>query len=127
MTRDIRNIPIKDHDGIRARAEQRTKAGLLPSSSAAGVLRPKNDTKQGSGPSESTPNHWMVAGVVGAKSKPKMTAKKVQYCHFQLSDLRSAMINVFLFRDVMERHYEGLRIGDVVAIMNPKVLSQAEV
>ncbi|KAK5815915.1 hypothetical protein F5H01DRAFT_379616 [Linnemannia elongata] len=126
MTRDIYNIPIKDHDSIRARTEQRTKAGLLPTSSAAGVLRPKNDTKQGSGLSESTPDHWMVAGVVGAKSKPKMTAKKVQYCHFQLSDLRSAMINVFLFRDVMERHYEGLRIGDVVAILNPKVLSQAE-
>ncbi|KAG0076479.1 hypothetical protein BGZ90_008639 [Linnemannia elongata] len=126
MTRNIYNIPIKDHDSIRARTEQRTKAGLLPTSSAAGVLRPKNDTKQGSGLSESTPDHWMVAGVVGAKSKPKMTAKKVQYCHFQLSDLRSAMINVFLFRDVMERHYEGLRIGDVVAILNPKVLSQAE-
>ncbi|KAF8944931.1 hypothetical protein BGZ47_003479 [Haplosporangium gracile] len=126
MTRDICNIPIKDHDSIRARTEQRMKAGLLPSSSAAGVLRPKNDSKRGSGPSDSTPGHWMVAGVVGAKSKPKMTAKKVQYCHFQLSDLRSALINVFLFRDVMERHYEGLRIGDVVAIMNPKVLSQAE-
>ncbi|KAF9545435.1 hypothetical protein EC957_010965 [Mortierella hygrophila] len=126
MTRDICNIPIKDHDSIRARTEQRTKAGLLPSFSGAGLLRPKNDTKQGSGPSESTLGHWMVAGVVGAKSKPKMTAKKVQYCHFQLSDLHSAMINVFLFRDVMERHYEGLRIGDVVAIMNPKVLSQAE-
>jgi len=69
----------------------------------------------------------MVAGVIGAKSKPKMTAKKVRYCHFELSDLRSGSINVFLFRDVMERHYEGLRLGDVVAIMNPKVLNQAEV
>jgi hypothetical protein len=127
MTRDICNIPIKDNDRIRARTEERTKAGLLPSSSAAGVLRGTSDMKPRSESSESTLGHWMIAGVIGAKSKPKMTAKKVRYCHFQLSDLRSAAINVFLFRDVMERHYEGLRIGDVVAIMNPKVLSQAEV
>ncbi|KAG0275976.1 hypothetical protein BGZ95_008149 [Linnemannia exigua] len=126
MTRDICNIPIKDNDDIKARTEQRTKAGLLPSSSAAGVLRSSIDSKQGFESSDSTPTHWMIAGVIGAKSKPKMTAKKVRYCHFQLSDLRSAAINVFLFRDVLERHYEGLRLGDVVAVMNPKVLNQAE-
>ncbi|KAG0367916.1 minichromosome maintenance- protein [Mortierella sp. AD032] len=126
MTRDICNIPIKDNDDIKARAEQRTKAGLLPSSSAAGMLRSSIDSNQGSSSSDSTPALWMIAGVIGAKSKPKMTAKKVRYCHFQLSDLRSAAINVFLFRDVLERHYDGLRLGDVVAVMNPKVLNQAE-
>ncbi|KAG0203143.1 hypothetical protein BGX33_009276 [Mortierella sp. NVP41] len=126
MTRSMHNIPIKDESGIRERTEQRAKAGLLPSSASAGVLRSGIDATKGSGSSDTSPGHWMVAGVIGAKSKPKMTAKKVQYCHFQLSDLRSAAINVFLFRKVMERHYEGLRLGDVVAIMNPKVLSQAE-
>ncbi|KAF9106569.1 hypothetical protein BGX29_009096 [Mortierella sp. GBA35] len=126
MTRSMHNIPIKDESGIRERTEQRAKAGLLPSSASAGVLRSGIDATKGSGSSDTSPGHWMVAGVIGAKSKPKMTAKKVQYCHFQLSDLRSAAINVFLFRKVMERHYEGLRLGDIVAIMNPKVLSQAE-
>ncbi|KAF9913100.1 hypothetical protein EC991_003559 [Linnemannia zychae] len=125
MTRDICNIPIKDNDDIKARTEQRTKAGLLPSSSAGGILRPSIDSNPGSG-SDPTPTHWMIAGVIGAKSKPKLTAKKVRYSHFLLSDLRSAAINVFLFRDVMEKHYDGLRLGDVVAVMNPKVLNQAE-
>ncbi|KAF9135084.1 minichromosome maintenance- protein [Mortierella sp. 14UC] len=125
MTRDVCNIPIRDNDDIKARTEQRTKAGLLPSSSAAGILRHSIDPKEGSG-SDPTPAHWMIVGVIGAKSKPKMTAKKVRYSHFLLSDLRSAALNVFLFRDVMEKHYEGLRLGDVVAVMNPKVLNQAE-
>ncbi|KAF9922825.1 hypothetical protein FBU30_007033 [Linnemannia zychae] len=126
MTRNICNIPLKDTDSIRARMERRGRAGLLPSSSSANTSYSETVIAQEPESTKSNQSHWMIAGVVGAKSQLKTTAKMAQYFNFQLSDLRSAAVNVFLFRDVMKRHYEGLRLGDVVAVMNPKVLNQAE-
>ncbi|KAG0003768.1 hypothetical protein BGZ65_001372 [Modicella reniformis] len=131
MTRNLRIIPIKDGDRIREHSTQRSSSGLLPSPAPGGVL-----LTGGLGSTGSTNNNnntpglksesWILAGVVGAKSKQKMTGKKVRYCHFQLSDLRSNAINVFMFRSVMDKHYDKLKVGNVVAIMDPKILNQAE-
>ncbi|KAG0013457.1 hypothetical protein BGZ80_011061, partial [Entomortierella chlamydospora] len=117
MTHGLRIIPIKDSDRIRENSIQRSSSSILTG-------RLSNTSKKIADDSES--ENWLVAGVVGAKSKERVTAKKVKYCHFQLCDLQSSLINVFMFREVMARHYEKIRTGDVVAIMNPKVLHQAE-
>ncbi|KAG0365637.1 hypothetical protein BGZ54_006361, partial [Gamsiella multidivaricata] len=128
MTRDLRIIPIKDRDRIRENATRRPTTGVLslsaPNGAAStGRLGSSNTSSTTIGPDG---RDWMVAGVIGAKSKQRMTAKKVRYCHFQLCDLRGSVINVFMFRTAMERHHGKLRVGDIVAIMDPKVLSQAE-
>ncbi|KAF8975432.1 hypothetical protein BGZ46_009132 [Entomortierella lignicola] len=127
MTRGLRVIQIKDSDRIRENSAQRHAGGVLrssaPTTGLTGSLRSAGDKKASL---DLEPENWVVAGVVGAKSKQRMTAKKVKYCHFQLGDLQSSLINVFMFRDVMTRHYDKIRVGDVVAILNPKVLHQAE-
>ncbi|KAG0304891.1 hypothetical protein BGZ98_004856 [Dissophora globulifera] len=123
MTRDLRIVPIKDSDQIRDYASQCSSSGVLPSSTSVGRLTTSSSIKSAD---ESKKGSWIIAGVVGAKSKQRVTAKKVRYCHFQLCDLKSGAINVFMFRTVMERHHERLKVGDVVAIMDPRVLNQAE-
>ncbi|KAF9347890.1 hypothetical protein BGX26_000663 [Mortierella sp. AD094] len=126
MTHGLRIIPIKDSDRIRENSIQRPSNGILNSSTPGATLtgRLPNTSKRIA--TDPVPENWLVAGVVGAKSKQRVTAKKVKYCHFQLCDLQSSLINVFMFREVMARHHEKIRIGDVIAIMNPKVLHQAE-
>ncbi|KAF9175824.1 hypothetical protein BGX21_007053 [Mortierella sp. AD011] len=117
MTHGLKIIPIKDSDGIRENSIQRSSSGVLTGRLSITSKKIADDSES---------ENWLVAGVVGAKSKERMTAKKVKYCHFQLCDLQSSLINVFMFREVMARHYEKIRTGDVIAIMNPKVLHQAE-
>ncbi|KAF9110777.1 hypothetical protein BGX27_005888 [Mortierella sp. AM989] len=125
MTRGLRNIPIKDGDKIRENATQRSSSGILRPSTADTALTGRLSSASNK-PTDIESGSWIVAGVVGAKSKQRMTAKKIKYCHFQLCDLQSSLINVFMFREVMTRHHDKIRIGDVVAIMDPKVLHQAE-
>lgn len=125
MTHKLCIIPLKDSDQIRGNSVQRPSAGLFPSSSSSGRL--SNIANNAATASDLKPENWIIAGVVGAKSKQRMTAKKVRYCHFQLSDLRKAAVNVFMFRSVMDKHYNKLEVGQIVVIMNPKVLNQAEV
>ncbi|KAG0313593.1 hypothetical protein BGZ99_008720 [Dissophora globulifera] len=126
MTRDLRIVPIKDSDQIRDYATQCSSSGVLPSSTSVGRLTTSSSISSIKSADESNKGSWIIAGVVGAKSKRRVTAKKVRYCHFQLCDLKSGAINVFMFRTVMERHHERLKVGDVVAIMDPRVLNQAE-
>ncbi|KAK3808507.1 MAG: hypothetical protein J3Q66DRAFT_444451 [Benniella sp.] len=132
MTHKMRIIPLKDNDQIRENSAKRPTAGLLPSSSSSSGGAALSTGRLGSianNPaiaSDSKLENWIIAGVVGAKSKQRMTTKKVRYSHFQLSDLRNGAVNAFMFRSVMEKHYNKLEVGQIVAIMNPKVLPQAE-
>ena len=126
MTRDLRNIPIKNGDRIRENEIQRSSSGILPSSTS-GRLASVGSNGNSNAAIESKAESWVVAGVVGAKSKERMTANKAKFCQFQLCDLKSSVITVFMFGTVKERYHNRLRMGDVVAIMNPKVLKQAEV
>lgn len=121
-------LPIKDAEQIRTALFRPSNTGALltSSSSRPGML---NDAVGPSSKSvmETSTKSWILAGVVGAKSKIRTTAKNARYCHFQLSDLNSGAINVFMFRKVLEAHYGGIEVGDVVVIMNPKLLNQTEV
>ncbi|KAF9165525.1 hypothetical protein DFQ26_009842 [Actinomortierella ambigua] len=139
---------LKDTEGIREVGHRLHNLGLLPStrpggrldlslssssSSSRGTATTGGATSaRGAGGDEGTANKaealpdWVVAGVVSAKSKPRTTAKHVRYCHFQLSDLRNHEVNVFMFREVMDRHYSQLRVGQVVALLSPKLLAQTD-
>ncbi|KAF9366943.1 hypothetical protein BGX34_000064 [Mortierella sp. NVP85] len=131
MTHSMRIIPLKDSDQIRENSAKRPTAGILSSSlsSSGAALSTGRLGSTANNPaiaSDSKPENWIIAGVVGAKSKERMTTKKVRYSHFQLSDLRNGAVNAFMFRSVMEKHYNKLEVGQIVAIMNPKILPQAE-
>lgn len=122
-------LPIKNTEQIQTALLRPSNTGaLLTASSSAGpgLLGDPTDSSSKSG-METAAKSWILAGVVGAKSKIRTTAKKARYCHFQLSDLNNSAINVFLFRKVLEAHYGNIEVGDVVVIMNPKLLNQTEV
>ncbi|KAG0335260.1 hypothetical protein BG000_007672 [Podila horticola] len=121
-------LPIKNTEQIQTALLRPSNTGaLLTASSSAGpgLLGDPTDSSSKSG-TETAAKSWILAGVVGAKSKVRTTAKKARYCHFQLSDLNNSAINVFLFRKVLEAHYGNIEVGDVVVIMNPKLLNQTE-
>ncbi|KAF9915789.1 hypothetical protein BX616_005342 [Lobosporangium transversale] len=127
MTRGLKNVHIKDGERIREKSLKPYAAGLLSSSTSISIPGSAATDSDISGIANGqNGGSWVVGGVIGAKSKIRMTKKKMQYCHFQLCDLKSHMINVFMFRKVMDKHHGRLRIGDVVIIMDPKVLNQAE-
>ncbi|KAF9210935.1 hypothetical protein BGZ59_008738 [Podila verticillata] len=120
-------LPIKDAEQIRTALFRTSNTGAVLTSSCSrpGILNDPIDPSSKSG-TETSSKSWILAGVVGAKSKIRITAKNVRYCHFQLSDLNSGAINVFMFRKVLEAHYGSIEVGDVVVIMNPKLLNQTE-
>ncbi|KAG0258297.1 hypothetical protein BG011_003369 [Mortierella polycephala] len=128
MTHKLKVIPIEDSDLIREKSTQCHSTGKLSSFTAtsASVGRLGDRPIVGMETKATGPENWIVAGVIGAKSKPRMTSKKVPYCHLQLCDLRRSAINVFMFRDVMKRYHETLQVGDVIALMDPQVVIQAE-
>ncbi|KAG0245655.1 hypothetical protein B0O80DRAFT_203756 [Mortierella sp. GBAus27b] len=121
MTNNLSVIPLKENEQIQEKSNQRSSKGLLhpPSGGRLGG-------GAGSTESEPKPDNWILAGVVGAKSKQRMTAKKDRYCHFQISDLRNSSVNIFMFRSVMDKHYDKLEVGSIVVVLNPRVLPQAE-
>ncbi|KAF9182825.1 hypothetical protein BGZ51_004405 [Haplosporangium sp. Z 767] len=128
MTRELKVIPIEDSDSIRENSTQCRATGKLSSFTATStsVGRLREAPTVGMETKATGPENWIVAGVIGAKSKSRMTTKKVPYCHFQLCDLRRSAINVFMFRDAMKKHHETLQVGDVIALLNPQVVIQAE-
>ena len=127
MTHDLRLIPIEDGDSIRDNATQLPTTGVLAAPSSRGRLGKGPTTANDSKEAEAPSRNWIIAGVVGAISKKRTTAKKDNYCLFQLCDLRKSAINVFMFRKVMAEYHGKLRVGDLVVLLEPKVLNQAEV
>ncbi|KAG0036341.1 hypothetical protein BGZ82_004338 [Podila clonocystis] len=122
-------LPIKNTEQIHTALLRFSNTGALltasMSSTRPGLLGDPTDSISKPG-TETAATSWILAGVVGAKSKIRTTVKKARYCHFQLSDLNNSAINVFLFRKVLEAHYGSIEVGDVVVIMNPKLLNQTE-
>ncbi|KAG0095885.1 hypothetical protein BGZ93_005277 [Podila epicladia] len=122
-------LPIKNTEQIQSALLRPSNTGALLITSSfstrPGLLDDPADSNRKSS-TETASKSWILAGVVGAKSKIRTTAKKARYCHFQLSDLNNSAINVFLFRKVLEAHYGNIEVGDVVVIMNPKLLNQTE-
>ncbi|KAF9272411.1 hypothetical protein BGZ68_002430 [Mortierella alpina] len=125
MTHDLRLIPIADGDSIRENTAQRAMTGVL-SAPSRGRLGKEPAVAKSFKEAEAASKNWIVAGVVGAISKQRTTAKKDNYCLFQLCDLRKSAINVFMFRKVMDEYHGKLRVGDLVVLLEPKVLNQAE-
>ncbi|KAF9436296.1 hypothetical protein BGZ76_004361 [Entomortierella beljakovae] len=125
MTHNLRIIPIKDGEKIRENSVQRLPGGVLRLP-RLGTLPGKSDDTNSKTVADAELKSWLVAGVVGAKSTKRVTSKKVKYCQFHLCDLQSSHIVVFMFKEVMEKYHDIIRVGDIVAIMDPKVLHQAE-
>ncbi|KAG0345848.1 hypothetical protein BG004_002939 [Podila humilis] len=130
MTHSQTILPIKNTEQIRAALHRPTNSGALleawsKASLSTGVMGGLIGS-EGKSDVEPAAKSWVLAGVVGAKSNIRTTAKKARYSHFQLSDLNSGAINVFMFRKVLETHYDHLEVGDVVVIMDPKLLNQTE-
>ncbi|KAF9427169.1 hypothetical protein BGZ94_005371 [Podila epigama] len=137
MTYSQTLLPIKETEQIRIALHRPSNTGaLLSKQSGASVSVPSNSGRLESRVESNSNSNtkaktaeaksWILAGVVGAKSKIRTTAKKARYCHFQLSDLNNVFMNVFMFRKVLETHYNNIKVGDVVVIMNPKLLNQTE-
>ncbi|KAG9323002.1 hypothetical protein KVV02_007432 [Mortierella alpina] len=126
MTHDLRLIPIADGDSIRENMAQRPMTGVLSDPSSRGRLGQGQSAAKDVKEAASSSRNWIIAGVVGAISKQRTTAKKDKYCLFQLCDLRKSAINVFMFRKVMDEYHGKLRVGDLVVLLEPKVLNQAE-
>jgi len=111
LTRSARIIPLKNSEHIREKCSQPT-IGSAPSYSF------QQDDKKES---------WGLVGVIGAKSKPRKTAQNTVHSLFRLCDLGGVIVNLFMFKPVMDAHYAKLHVGDVVVILNPNVLTQADV
>ncbi|KAF9967346.1 hypothetical protein BGZ70_009889 [Mortierella alpina] len=126
MTHDLRLIPIADGDSIRENTAQRPMTGVLLDSTSRRRLGKGPAAIKDAKEAVASPRNWIIAGVVGAISKQRTTAKKDNYCLFQLCDLRKSAINVFMFRKVMDEYHGKLRVGDLVVLLEPKVLNQAE-
>ncbi|CAO3569551.1 unnamed protein product [Mortierella alpina] len=126
MTHDLRLIPIADGDSIRENTAHRPMTGVLSDSTSRGRLGKGPAAAKDVKEAVASPRSWIIAGVVGAISKQRTTAKKDNYCLFQLCDLRKSAINVFMFRKVMDEYHGKLRVGDLVVLLEPKVLNQAE-
>ncbi|KAF9585846.1 hypothetical protein BGW38_000482 [Lunasporangiospora selenospora] len=130
LTKDTTTIPLMDEAHIREHCQHASRSGLLPSNTrpmvSLGKLPSESKGTEGDTDEKQSSTPWLIAGVVGAKSPKRMTARKSPYCHFQLSDLRRGIVNVFMFRSVMEKHYDQIQPGDIVVILEPKVLDLAE-
>ncbi|KAG7810442.1 hypothetical protein KL921_002937 [Ogataea angusta] len=64
--------------------------------------------------------NYAVVGVVAAKSEAKQTANdKTKYMSVQLSNLKQ-QLTLTLFNKAFKKYYK-LRLGDVVAVLNPQI------
>ncbi|ESX02102.1 Minichromosome maintenance protein 10 [Ogataea parapolymorpha DL-1] len=69
--------------------------------------------------------NFAVVGVVAAKSEAKQTANdKTKYMSVQLSNLKQ-QLTLTLFSKAFKKYYK-LRLGDVVAVLNPQIWVQRE-
>ncbi|GJJ69984.1 minichromosome maintenance protein 10 [Entomortierella parvispora] len=109
LTQSARIIPLKNYEQIREKCNRPT-IGSAPSYS-------KQDENK---------ENWGLTGVIGAKSKPRKTAQNTVHSLFRLCDLSGAIVNLFMFKPVMDVHYSKLQVGDVVVVLNPDVLTQAD-
>ncbi|KAG0053620.1 hypothetical protein BGZ83_000761 [Gryganskiella cystojenkinii] len=106
-TKNARVIPLKDTESIREKSSRPVLGSALT---------------QGGEKKED----WIVAGVVGGKSKPRKSTHNQEHSLFRLCDLGGAIINLFMFKSVMDVHYAHLQVGDMIAVLSPDVLTQAD-
>ncbi|KAJ3062002.1 hypothetical protein HDU98_002080 [Podochytrium sp. JEL0797] len=75
---------------------------------------------------------WVTVAVVVNKSDPKLDSQKKNFVLLHLGDLRptTTAVNAFLFGKVYEKLEKrvngGVRVGDVVAVLNPTILSRMD-
>ncbi|SCU89535.1 LAFA_0E18866g1_1 [Lachancea sp. 'fantastica'] len=67
--------------------------------------------------------NWVATGIISAKSVPKLTSasKPAKYFKFTLTDFQHNL-DVYVFGNKNVEKYYNLRVGDVIAILNPDVL-----
>lgn len=68
--------------------------------------------------------NWCVIGVITSKSDPKLTKatsneKRSKYMKITLGDL-SMSVDLMIFGDAFKKYWK-LRVGDIVAVLNPNV------
>ncbi|KAJ3412791.1 hypothetical protein HDV05_000258 [Chytridiales sp. JEL 0842] len=72
------------------------------------------------------PGDWVTMGILVDKSAPRTAVTKQKYCVFKMSDLKGALVNVFIFGLSFERHWKET-VGGVFAILNPKLLAPSDI
>ncbi|KAL3229166.1 Minichromosome maintenance protein 10 [Nakaseomyces bracarensis] len=73
--------------------------------------------------SEPQYSNWAVVGIISAKEDVKLTnaAKPVKYFKFTLTNFQHNL-DIYLFGKKPVERYYNLRVGDVIAILNPEIL-----
>ncbi|CCF57868.1 hypothetical protein KAFR_0D02210 [Kazachstania africana CBS 2517] len=68
-------------------------------------------------------SNWVVVGIVSDKSDIKFTAsnKPQKYLKFTLTDFKHKVDTYIFGKEGVERYY-NLRIGDIIAVLNPEIL-----
>ncbi|OXB42953.1 hypothetical protein B1J92_H06589g [Nakaseomyces glabratus] len=76
-------------------------------------------------PSFSEPQYsnWVAIGAISSKEDVKLTnaAKPVKYFKFTLTDFRHNLDAYVFGKKPVERYY-NLRVGDIIAVLNPEIL-----
>lgn len=81
------------------------------------------------------PGDWVTIGVIAEKSSPKNTKnnsslkgkKTGKTVALKYYDIGKTIINLILCDKVLDRLYPNIKVGDVIAILNPKILIPTEV
>lgn len=72
--------------------------------------------------------NWLVIGIISKKTESKLTnsEKPVKFFSITLTDFQFELNVLFFGKAVVEKYYK-LRVGDVVAILNPEILPSRKV
>lgn len=73
--------------------------------------------------SEPQYSNWAVIGIISAKEDVKLTnaAKPVKYFKFTMTNFQHNL-DVYVFGKKPVERYYNLRVGDIIAILNPEIL-----
>lgn len=68
-------------------------------------------------------SNWMVLGVISKKTEPRMTnsEKPVKFFSITLTDFQFDLNVLFFGKGVVEKYFK-LRIGDLIAVLNPEIM-----
>lgn len=67
-------------------------------------------------------SNWVTIGIISAKSSVKMTTgtKPSRYFTLTLTDFKHT-INIYLFGNKNVEKYYNLKVGDIIAVLNPEI------
>lgn len=67
--------------------------------------------------------NWLVLGIISKKTEPRMTnsVKPVKFFSLTISDFQFELNVIFFGKSIVEKYYK-LRLGDLIAILNPEIM-----